>query len=425
MTTTKRLTFIDLFAGVGGFHLAMKPFADCVFASEWNKEAQQTYLTNHGDCLTMEFHGDIEAVPSYEIPDHDILCGGFPCQPYSTAGKQEGKAHPQGQLIFKIIDILRTKKPSVIFLENVTGLLTENEGKTLYDINKELLMSLGYKVKTAVFNAFDYGDLPQNRERVFIVGFLDIAQYHNFDFQEPVELTTQLFGDIINIHEKADDDRLYMTDMTSRPQREMHEYGMEQYKIYQSRPLAKVKKGIDDETLGIEEPEAPKKSGIREHKTPNQCPCLTANMGRGGHNVPLIRDDFGIRKLSPRECFLIQGFPPEFKFPEIMAKGHLYMQAGNSIPLGVVSRIAQNIATALDAEPYRYITEEVDEEEAEAGRFTASYLDKDLYQYQIIGWFDSAEEAEAFCDSLPEGITDQKLFEYHKIAMKEYFNRNQ
>ena len=404
---TKRFTFIDLFAGVGGFHLAMKPFADCIFASEWNKYAQQTYLTNHGDTSGMEFIGNIESIRSHDVPDHDIFCAGFPCQPYSHAGKREGEDHPQGQLITKIMNILRRKTPSVIFLENVPGILTIEGGKTIEQIYEELLQSFGYKVKTAVFDADEYGDLPQNRKRVFIVGFLDIAHYHLFEFPEPIPLTTRLFGDIIDIHQKVDD-KFYMTDMTSRPIREMHEHGMEQYRIYQSRPARKKEDGTEDKT-----------PGIREHKKPGICPCLTAQMGTGGHNVPLIRDDFGIRKLTPRECFLLQGFPPEFKFPEKMSNGRLYMQAGNSIPLGVVLRIAENIAKALNAEPHRFIVEETDD-----NQFTASYLDTNMFQYQLLGTFDTTEEAEAFTDNLPISISDAELFEYHKTAMKEYFALN-
>lgn len=314
-SSTKKLTFIDLFAGAGGFHLAMKSYAECVFASEWDKYAQRTYIENHG----MKVFGDITKANEYlKIPDHDILCGGFPCQPFSIAGNRDGWNHRQGNLFFDIARILEVKRPAVVFLENVKNLVNHEKGDTLETIEANLLMDLGYKLKYGVFNATTHGNLPHNRERIYIVGFQEQGMFDRFEFPEPTPQTTRLFGDIIDTTKKAPD-KYYQVNMSSDTVQRMHREITEKNVIYQSR-----------------------RTYIRKNKS-GVCPCLTANMGMGGHNVPLLLDDYGIRKLTPRECFALQGFPEDFKFPAGMTDSHLYKQAGNSIPLGVVNRIAKNI----------------------------------------------------------------------------------
>lgn len=315
------LKFIDLFAGVGGFHLALKDYAQCVFASEWDIKARETYLLNHPLSESINFAGDITQVKIEDIPDFDILCGGFPCQPFSLAGTQKGFEHAQGTLFFDIVKILSAKKPKVLFLENVKNLISHDKGNTFRIILNDL-KELGYFVKYQVLNSTEYGDLPQNRERIYIVGFLSEIECCNFSFPTKIELKTNLFENIIDLSDKKSD-KYYQTNLDSPSIKKMIEGITQKKVIYQYRRFY-----------------------MRENKN-EVCPTLTANMGTGGHNVPLVLDDFGIRKLTPRECFLIQGFPQDFKFPEKIADNCLYKQAGNSIPVPVVKRIAENIFNAI------------------------------------------------------------------------------
>jgi DNA (cytosine-5)-methyltransferase 1 len=318
-----RYKFIDLFAGAGGFHVSFKPFADCVFVAEWDRYAQQTYELNHiSDNKPFKVADDITKVCEFFIPGYDILCGGFPCQPFSIAGTKTGFEHKQGNLFFDIIRILDITQPPVIFLENVKNLVSHDDGKTMEVVTEELT-KLGYKLKIGVFNSTKFGNLPHNRERIYIVGFKNQKMADHFEFPEQIPLTTRIFGDIIDLTKKAPA-KYYQTNKTSQTVQRMHDEITEKYVIYQSR-----------------------RSYIRANKSGN-CPCLTANMGTGGHNVPLILDDFGVRKLTPKECFALQGFPPDFQFPDKLSDRHLYKQAGNSIPLGVVQRIAKSIINVMD-----------------------------------------------------------------------------
>jgi len=314
------LKIIDLCCGVGGFSLAFKDIAKPVFACDWDEKARLTYDTNFpGHKLVSNIHD----IVINDIPKYDILCAGFPCQPFSIAGSQEGFDHEtQGNIFFRVCEIIKETSPKVIFLENVKNLVSHDSGKTFNVILKSL-EDIGYKVKSQILNATEYGNLPQNRERIYIVGFLDKKHYNKFDFPDKIDLTKKLFGDIINISKKQDD-KLYQTNTESPSVQKMFEGIKKQNVIYQYRRFV-----------------------IRENKS-GECPTLTANMGSGGHNVPLILDNFGIRKLSVEECFHLQGFPvpKEFKLPNI-SNSHLYHQVGNSIPVPVVERIARKIGEVL------------------------------------------------------------------------------
>lgn len=316
------MKFIDLFAGVGGFHFAMKDLAECVLASEWDKYARMTYEANWGEDLkrnNIEFVGDITKVDYNTIPDFDILCGGFPCQPFSIAGKQLGFTHEtQGTLFFNIIEIIKTKQPRVIFLENVKNLVSHDKGNT-FKVILGALEEIGYKVKFEILNGKTHGNVPQNRERVFIVGFKEQSDYDKFSFPTPIPLTNTIANYLD--YSKADE-KFYQTNTSSSSVEKMLEGVIKKDTIYQYRRYY-----------------------MRENKG-NSCPTLTANMGTGGHNVPLILDDYGVRKLTPRECFNFQGFPPEFVIPQI-GNSHLYKQAGNSVVMPVVRRIAEQIIKAI------------------------------------------------------------------------------
>lgn len=321
--TIMTFKFIDLFAGVGGFHFAMDGLAQCVFASEWDKYARQTYLANWGEELKanqVEFAGDITKVDYTTIPDFDIMCAGFPCQPFSIAGKQLGFTHEtQGTLFFNLINIIKTKQPRVVFLENVKNLKSHDKGNT-FKVIVGALEEVGYHVHHAVLNGKIHGNVPQNRERIFIVAFKNKKDFKNFSFPEQIDLTHT----IANCLETTRvEDKFYQTNMDSPAVKKMVEGMDKSGVIYQYRRYY-----------------------MRENKT-NVCPTLTANMGTGGHNVPLVRDSYGVRKLTPRECFNFQGFPETFVLPEI-GNSHLYKQAGNSVVMPVVRRIAQQIIATLN-----------------------------------------------------------------------------
>lgn len=316
------LKFIDLFAGVGGFHLSFQDKAECVFASEWDKNARITYLANHKDIENnnIEFAGDISSVDPKSIPDHNILCAGFPCQPFSLAGKMEGFLHPtQGTLFFDILKIIEAKKPDVVFLENVKNLRGHDKGNTFKIIIKSL-EDEGYYIKSSILNGTTHANVPQNRERIFIVCFKNKEHFEKFSFPEEVPLTRDIQD---CLQTGAVEDKYYQTNTASPSVVKMHEGIHKKRVIYQYRRYY-----------------------IRENKS-NVCPTLTANMGTGGHNVPLLMDDHGIRKLTPRECFNFQGYPEDFILPDISAS-HLYKQAGNSIIFPLVKRIADNICKAIE-----------------------------------------------------------------------------
>jgi len=301
----------DLFAGVGGIRLGFERAGfKTVFANDIDEKAKITYDLNFDNPkMTL---GDIWKIKIDSIPDFDILTAGFPCQPFSVAGYRKGfKDKKNGNLFFRIIEIIDAKKPSIVFLENVKNLQTHDHGRT-FKIIKELLEKRGYKLKYKVLNALDYG-IPQNRERIYIVGFKDEKMYDKFEFPEPVKNRPNFR----HFLDKNVDKKYYYTDKPLY--KYLKKYNLSFDTIYQWR-----------------------RTYLRENKK-GVVPTLTANMGSGGHNVPIIRDKKGIRKLTPRECFRLQGFPNSFKLSKI-ADYCLYHQAGNSVPVPVVELIAINIA---------------------------------------------------------------------------------
>lgn len=310
---------ISLFSGVGGIEL---PFVEngheIVFANDFEEKATITYNLNFAHKALC---ADITKIDVKEIPNGDILLGGFPCQPFSVAGYRKGFEDTRGTLFFDVCRILKEKKPSVVFLENVKNLVSHDNGKT-FQIILRTLQDLGYYVKHAVLNASEYGNMPQNRERIYIVGFLKKEQYHHFEFPDPVPLTTKL-TDIIDFDGAKD---------------KKYSYTKAKYpKIFNAFKKIEPSIGVIYQW---------RRQYIRGNKS-GVCPCLTANMGTGGHNVPLIYTKFGLRKLTPRECFNVQGFPKDYVLPDSIADSALYKQAGNSVCVGVIRRIALNIDEAL------------------------------------------------------------------------------
>jgi DNA (cytosine-5)-methyltransferase 1 len=289
---------------------------ECVFTSEWDQDAKATYEANYGEVP----YGDIRAINKKEIPDHDILCGGFPCQAFSIAGRQEGFDDVRGTLFFDIAQIISEKRPKAIFLENVKNLQAHDGGRTFKVMLDVLGKQLDYSVSFRVLNSMTHANVPQNRERIFIVAF-DRKRYGSlpsFTFPDAVPLTATIH-DVLDHNEQDDFFYFHPT----------HPYFAE----------------LDRSIISGDTLYQWRRIYVRENKS-NVCPTLTANMGTGGHNVPIIRDDWGIRKLTPRECFRFQGYPEEFVFPKI-ARTKLYMQAGNSVTMPLLKRIAEQIAKVL------------------------------------------------------------------------------
>ena len=313
----KEFRTLDLFAGVGGIRLGFeKAGFKTIFANDFDKTCKDTYDLNFSEPkLVVE---DIWKVDINSIPKFEILLGGFPCQPFSIAGYRQGfkDEKDRGNLFFRIAEILEDRKPTAILLENVKNLQGHDNGKT-FKIIEKTLHDLGYHLKSKVLNSMTHGNLPQNRERIFIVGFLDKNKAEAFDFPEEIDLKKS-FKEVIS---READDKYY----------------------YNDKPLyEKIKNDINSEDTIYQW----RRKYVRANKK-NVCPTLTANMGRGGHNVPIIKNHKGIRKLTPKECFLLQGFPESFKLPNI-ADSSLYHQAGNSVSVPVIERIAKNMMIVLN-----------------------------------------------------------------------------
>lgn len=311
--------FIDLFAGVGGFRLALQNIGGkCVYTSEWENAAKKTYKENFGEIP----FGDItkKSTKNYIPNKFDILCAGFPCQAFSIAGKRKGFADTRGTLFFDVEKIIQKHRPKVVFLENVKNLVSHDNGNTFKTIIEILEEKLGYKTYSSVLNSMTHANIPQNRERIFIVAFdpNQVKKYSDFKFPEKIELTKSIH----DILEKGKQEEKYYYSKEHKYYPELEKTMTSKDTVYQWRRVY-----------------------VRENKS-NVCPTLTANMGTGGHNVPLIKDNYGIRKLTPRECFSFQGYPENYILPNL-ANSKLYMQAGNSVTTTLIERIANEILTIL------------------------------------------------------------------------------
>jgi DNA (cytosine-5)-methyltransferase 1 len=314
----KRWRTLDLFAGVGGIKLGFELAGfNTVFSNDHEKSCQETFNLNHKDLqLTI---ADINKYPIEDLPKFDILLGGFPCQPFSVAGYRKGFEDEQGRgnLFFRIAKILEIHKPLGVVLENVKNLKNHDNGKT-FKIIRKTLEDLGYHVKYEILNGMIHGNIPQNRERIFIVGFLDKETSRKFKFPKPIDLTVN-FRDLL---EDEVDSKYYYEGKFLYPR-------------------------LKDEVISFDTVYQWRRQYVRSNKR-GVCPTLTANMGTGGHNVPIILDKKGIRKLTPLECFRLQGFPMDWKIPKNLSDAKLYKQAGNSVNVPVIQRIAEEIGGVLN-----------------------------------------------------------------------------
>ena len=318
-----KYTIAAFFSGVGGIELGFEQTNEfrVVYANEFDKYARQTYQLNYPD--TYLDGRDIHAVLPEEIPSEtvDVIVGGFPCQAFSIAGYRKGFEDERGDLFFELLRMIEAKKPKAIFVENVKNMVSHDHGNT-FKVIREALTENNYFIKWKVLNGKDYGNIPQNRERIYIVGFDNKEAYDNFEFPEEVKLTTGL-QDVIDFAAKPEENYYYRAGKQPFFDELKHAV-TSQDTVYQWR-----------------------RQYVRENKN-GVVPTLTANMGTGGHNVPLILTDSGeIRKLTPKETFNVQGYPKSFKIPDGVSNGQLYKQAGNSVVVPVINRIANKIAEAL------------------------------------------------------------------------------
>lgn len=316
--TLEGMTFIDLFAGLGGFRIALESLgANCVYSNEWDEPVQKVYADNFGD--TPE--GDITKVDENAIPDHDILCAGFPCQAFSISGKQRGFEDSRGTLFFDVARIVKAKKPKIVFMENVKNFATHDEGRTLAVV-KSTMEELGYTFYQKVLNAVDYG-VPQKRERIYMVCFRNDLNISTFKYPEPFELVRHVEDFLLEDESMVKD--LYV----DRPDTYFKETEDNEYSNKPIR-LGIVNKG---------------RQGERIYSTKGIAITLSAYGGgvfakTGGYLV-----NGKTRKLHPRECARIMGYPDSYKICK--SANQAYKQFGNSVVIDVLQLIAVQIGESL------------------------------------------------------------------------------
>lgn len=313
--TPPPLKFIDLFCGVGGFRYAFeKAGATCVFSSDWDKYSQVTYAANFGE----KPHGDIHAVAVADVPKHDILCGGFPCQPFSLAGVSKknslGRKHgfddeKQGNLFFSIADILDYHKPAAFVLENVKNLKSHDKGRTFQVIYDTLTNALGYQVHTKIIDARNV--VPQHRERIFLVGFREprYFEFPEFPKSEP-KLSSILESNVPEKYTLTDKLWAYLQAYAKKHQDAGNGFG-----------FGLVNGDSTTRTLSA-----------RYHKDGSEI-----LIDQGPHKNP--------RRLTPRECARLMGYPESFKIT--VSDTQAYRQFGNSVVVPVVERIAHEVIKSL------------------------------------------------------------------------------
>ena len=306
----EQIKFIDLFAGVGGFRIAFESQnAKCVFSSEWDKYSQITYQANFGDLP----EGDITLIESKNIPNHDILTAGFPCQPFSNAGLKKGFEDTRGTLFYDVARIVNDKKPSMVLLENVKGFVNHNKGKTL-QVVLETLDDLGYNTTYKVLNAKDFG-VPQNRERIFIVGInrKKLGKI-GFEFPDPLNIKT-ILGKIL---EKNPDSKYTISN-----------------KLWQGHKRRLKENRMNGNGFGY---------GMLDEKS-THINTISARYYKDGSEILINQGNKNPRMLTPREAARLQGFPEKFIIP--VSDTQAYRQFGNSVAVPVVKEIAKKMVELL------------------------------------------------------------------------------
>lgn len=302
-----KLKVIDLFAGIGGIRMPFDELgAECVFSSEWDKHAQITYEANYGEKPS----GDITKIKLEEIPEHDILLAGFPCQPFSNAGLKKGFSDTRGTMFFYIAKILEYRKPKIIFLENVKGFKSHNKGKTFKTVMR-ILEEMGYTMHSKVLNAKDFG-VPQNRERIYMIGFLD--KDTNFEFPTPLKKTTK----VGNILEESVDDKYTISD-----------------RLWQGHQRRKKEHKAKGNGFGYS----------LFDESSKYTSTMSARYYKDGSEILIAQKGKNPRKITPREAARLQGYPDTYKIP--VSDTQAYRQFGNSVAVPVIRAIVLKIAEII------------------------------------------------------------------------------
>lgn len=322
------LKIASFFAGVGGIDLGFEQTGKykTIYANEFDGYAADTFELNFPDVKVDR--RDIHDVKADEIPNVDVIIGGFPCQAFSVAGYRQGfnDEKGRGELFFELSRIIKKKKPSICLFENVKNLVGHDHGNTFRVICEEL-EEMGYKYTYQVLNAMEYGNIPQNRERIYIIAYRRKKDLANFVWPKSMPLTSTI-QDVIDFKHKVNEKYYYVE-------------GKYSGEIFSK--LVEATKTDDSKMPAVYQW---RRKYVRKNQS-NVVPTLTANMGEGGHNVPIVKTKYGIRKLTPRECFNVQGFPKEFKLPINQSDARLYKQAGNSVCVKVIARIAEEISSSI------------------------------------------------------------------------------
>lgn len=320
-------TFIDLFAGIGGFRIALEDLGGkCVFSSEIDEACARTYASNFND----EPDGDITKIMPASIPKHDILCGGFPCQPFSISGKQKGFQDTRGTLFFNILEIIKTKNPKVVFLENVKHLKYHDKKRTLETIIRHL-EELGYKTEWHILNAKDFG-LAQNRERIIIVG----NRVNRFDFSKIKKCKPKTISDILEA--EGNFEYLKPSEYTILPKNKWKE-----------QESGLIFCGYRNKSIRTNGTRPNTEHLSRVHKQPNRIyfvggthPTIPSQESSGRF---WIFDGKKVRKLTITECFRLQGFPDDFE--TVSSNGARYNQIGNAVAIPMIKEVARQILNQL------------------------------------------------------------------------------
>lgn len=311
-------TLVDLFAGTGAFTYAFESTGQVttLLANDLDPYSQQIYQLNFTSPFILK---DLHQLPVTEIPPSEIITAGIPCQPFSIAGLRKGFDDQRSEVFWKVLDIMRINRPRVVLLENVKNLKTHDSGRT-FTTMCDNISSLGYQIHSRILNTAEVSHLPQHRERIYLVCFRDSVDAQRFSFDQI----------------KTEPDRTPMKHLLETQVDPKYYYGSH-LKIWDV-----VQSGVTQTDTFYQY----RRSYIRENKS-GVCPTLTAQMGSGGHNVPLIKDSYGIRKLTPRECFNLQGFPSTYRLPNI-GDNHLYHLVGNAVSIPVVQQLVQLLITILN-----------------------------------------------------------------------------
>ncbi len=331
---SNQIKFIDLFAGIGGFRIALTELnAECVFSSEWDKFAAKTYSHN----FKHQPFGDITKISESEIPGHNVLCAGFPCQAFSISGKQEGFNDTRGTLFWDIARIAKHHQPEILFLENVKNLARHDNGRTVKVIYKTL-EEIGYSVFSQVLNSSHYG-VPQSRERVYFVCFNKKLNIHNFEFPQPTMENISI-NDIVEEDNKTREFVLNRKDILITKKNLSKNSDLFESPILKPLRIGTINKGGQ---------------GERIYSSLGHAITLSAYGGGAAGKTGAYLINEKVRQLSPRECLRVQGFPEKYCFPPDISVSQSYKMCGNSVSVPVISKIFSQVIQTLSENKVQFL----------------------------------------------------------------------